>query len=584
MKSNSNFQKLDTASAVKMVLEELCQSHYGSRDDALNKKIEALWFKLRGTPMMERSTTAMAFRGFPGQGKTTAYHVACDHFAKACGLNFVVDPSDDDIKELLNTNTLKDSFLFIKHEMAGEMSNASFGGIPSKETVDGMDYMTKLPPLKLAVLKDASAGMLLLDDFNNAGASVQNIALSLLEEKRYQSLKLGNIYVGLTGNLGALDGTNVAGMSAANATRVQSYEVSDSPEAWAARSQARYNDEVGEALLSSFFSKFGDANGSGHQLFHKPSSKKDGSPYPCSREWTKALQYMRQYYFEARHHIAGGNDASFLLKDLERTAAGHLGMEAGTALKSFYYNVFNGAMPMAIAQMESGSMPDILKEKLISANTNNSNTSDGAYLANQYISALSDEAVFKLSAAIKADEDIGPILNNFVDGVYNYGLHPGLIAQANAQLKDKMIIKEKTRGMFGSINRSGLTVLNESIKDAWAKAVGGNAIAKQPLPDEPNRKLYEDTFQDVVSNAVNATSAFDEEFGQSEHMALLELEKDLKEIAEQNAALNVANSKSGNNVVTLSESNENAKESNVNKVQDHADLEDDNFNHGSFKL
>tara|TARA_Y100001934_G_C12354361_1_gene777258 strand:+ start:947 stop:2701 length:1755 start_codon:yes stop_codon:yes gene_type:complete len=517
MKNSLALPQIDTSVGIKLILEELCHSHYGNDGSELDQRIEAFWEAINDTPYMHRRDIAVSLRGGPGHGKTTAFKIASKMFCDGVGLDFVLNPSDRQLDEIHKAGKFGSTFLFVSYEMAGEMSNMTVGGIPSKATMGDEEYMTKLLYKKFAAFNMAAGGTLLLDDMSNASASVQNYALPLMEEKRSQSLELGKAFVGMTGNLGALDGTNIANTSTATASRLQTYQTRDTANNWLARLEAEYKDEIGDALLGVFFKRYeGGANPG--ELFDKPHARKDGTPFPCPRSWSKLASAVRVNFHQAKYLLKKGRDAQHIAENTARTASAIIGPEVGQKLGSFYADVFSGALPLALEQMETGELCKDSREKFDSLITSKINTAAGATASMQYINALSDEVVFQLSklrkSGVSPDSNSGQykaLIKNFVDGVYNYGLHHGTIAHAFASFKDKMVIRGDSRKHFGVQTAGGTTAVSEDFAALVGEVVAGNRIANTPMEDDPSRKLYEDTFTEVFTNSISSMAQFDED-------------------------------------------------------------------------
>lgn len=517
MRNTLALPEIDTSEGVILIFEELCHSHYRNDGSELDKRIEHAWEAIYETPYMHRPDIAVSFRGGPGHGKTTAFKIASKMFCDSVGLDFVMNPSDRQLDEIYKNNKFGNTFLFVSYEMAGEMSNMTVGGIPSKAMMGDQEYMTKLLYKKFAAFNLAAGGTLLLDDLSNASASVQNYVLPLIEEKRTQSLELGKAFVGLTGNLGAIDGTNISNTATTIPSRVQTFLVRDTINNWLLRLEADYKDEIGDALLGVFFKRY-EAGVRPGELFDKPHARKDGSAFPNPRSWGKLSTDVRINMHSAKHLLMKGRDAQHVAEKLARRASALIGTEVGPKLGSFYSDVFSGALPLALEQMKTGELCKDSREKFDALITAKINTAAGACASMQYINALSDEAVFQLSKLCKSG--VSPVDNkdaykgfikNFVDGVYNYGLHHGTIAQAFASFKDKMIIRGDSRKHFGVLTSGGTAAVSEDFAALVGEVVAGNRIANTPMEDDPSRKLYEDTFTEVFTNSISAMVQFDED-------------------------------------------------------------------------
>jgi DNA polymerase III delta prime subunit len=547
MKNKVPFKQIKSASAVKRILLELCHSHYKGDSSELDNRIEELWKVLRKTTYHKRKSMPIALLGPPGHGKTTSFKVASRMFCDAVGLDFVLNPADEQLVELNDSGQLPNCFIFISQEMAGEVSGMTVGGLPSRDKVGETEVMTKIPLMKFAMMKHAGGGCLLLDDLNNAGVSVKNVCLPILDEKRYQSLDVRNAFVGLTGNLGALDGTNVTPNSNALSNRVQTFYVEDTVEDWVMRINDEFKDEIGDALIGSFLLKFNDSNVVGRNLFSEVNNRKDGSAFASPRSWSNFAEQARGYYREARELMKIDEDISHLQEDIDESASGTVGMMAGPAIATYYHNVFTGALPIAIKQMENGVLDGKeleLMKKMVSAKKN---SPEGAYFSVQYANTLSDEASFKVNELFKAGKsmvsdrgEFKAVLTNYVDGVYNYGLHQGAIAQNMACFKDKMIVRSDSRRQIGFINKEGLTVVSDDFSKLMSEVVGSNYIANQPIPETPKVKLLEDTFVSVFANSAAAFNSFDEgmdDNSRKEQQELLDIQKQIQNMKNEHPKL-----------------------------------------------
>lgn len=521
MQNDTKLFGIDTAIGIRMILEEMCFKYHGAHDESWNKKIESLYFSLRNAPYFARQSNPLMFRGYPGMGKTTSFGVASRMFADFMGLDYKPDPTEADLEEWMKDGSISEKFILVKHEMAGEVSNMQVAGIPSKKEVDGVEYLSQLKSLKFHALTQAKAACLVIDDFLNAHASVQNQMLPIFEEGRFQGTNFGNTYIVGTGNLGAKDNTNISNMSSANATRLQSYNVTDTVENWIARAEEQYQDDIGDALLGNFFKSYlhtGDGS-----IFHKPSNDKDGSPYPCARTWSKLLGPLRVYYNEAKYFMEQGLGYDHLTTEINRAASGLVGKEAASSLEAYYTSVFSGAMPAAVQIIKDGSVNEklatILKEQLVTSR----HTQSAHWFANQFGAALADEAIaaFKKAGGDKNKED--GILNNIVSGWYDYGMEPAKISYAVASFKDKLVLRLKDKAGF--VNDEGVTQLSEDMKTRLDMIVGRNPVAQTDIGD--GNSLAEDTYVAVISNSAFVKDNFDDDLGRNTHAAIQEIAEKL---------------------------------------------------------
>jgi hypothetical protein len=128
----------------------------------------------------------------------------------------------------------------------------TLGGFSYKDNAGGSDVMAKIPLMKFAHMEHAGGGCILLDDLHNASASVANVCLSIVNEKRYQSLDVRNAYIGSTGIFGAADDKNVGANTNAEAGLFQTFYVEDTVEDWTMFINEEFKGESEDALLGSF--------------------------------------------------------------------------------------------------------------------------------------------------------------------------------------------------------------------------------------------------------------------------------------------------------------------------------------------
>lgn len=304
-------------------------------------------------------TTPIALMGPPGHGKTTAFKVAAKWFAKATGLNYVdrVDISDyinngsKESRKQLDRNT----FLFISQEFSGEVSKAGIG-LPFKSvgsaTIGGeevhLEYMRSMMPGRFQLMRECSASVLLLDDFVNASPSIQNIALSIANENRFQDLDYANVYIGVTGNLGAIDGTHTSKMSSALVSRLESHVVSDQAGDFANRLIARTADKIGDLGISSYLRR------NTQEFWTMP----DKGAFPCPRTWDAAIDAMRILV------QSKGGSLEAALQDINEMLPSHIGANGAAFLYTYLDQLVIGADPLARKMIVEGSWSEEDKRKL----------------------------------------------------------------------------------------------------------------------------------------------------------------------------------------------------------------------------
>lgn len=287
----------------------------------------------------------LALMGPPGHGKTTAFKVAAKWFAKETGLEFVDRVEVEDYQNGGELN--RDTFLFISQEFSGEVSKASIG-LPFKSVgkinVEGareeveVAYMKNMMPSRFALMRYAGASVLLLDDLPNASPTVQNLALSMTQEQRFQDMNYTGVYIGVTGNLGATDGTNTNRVSSALVSRLEMHVVADTTNEFIIRLLDRTADKIGDLGLSSFLKRNPD------NFWHMPSK---GS-FPCPRTWDKAIDAMRGIVYSK-----GGNLAESL-EEIQRTIPAFIGSGAAQQTHAYLHQIAIGADPLAKKMISDG--------------------------------------------------------------------------------------------------------------------------------------------------------------------------------------------------------------------------------------
>lgn len=311
-------------------------------EKALNAKIEKAWKELYGHEFSADVRLKVRPRGIfgpPGSGKSTAPEVACRFVAEKLDMDFVT------AKELpfiaynhINENT----FIFQNLQTAGAPSALEVLGLPSKGKFPGTDieYLDRLLPQWALKMFQAGGSFLMLDDALNASSNVQDGLMELLLSGSLNSHSFTNTVFGLTGNMGALDGTHAQKPSTALLGRLASCIAVDSPEAFCARlrQEKRLNDRNGAAFVDSL-------------LYRYPSmlsveldklGEQTGS-YQSSRSWYDTMDELRDCLDRhgGRAHIMEAREE--FIEIVERG----VGVSAAKTFDGFIEAILKKADPLA---------------------------------------------------------------------------------------------------------------------------------------------------------------------------------------------------------------------------------------------
>lgn len=476
----------------RLILDMLQRFYTRGMQPQLDERIEHSWMMHRGTPFFSGDVTPTYLRGYPGQGKTTSFKVAARRVAEMLELDWVENPADD----YLPTGS---ELLFVVQELSGQVSSVDFGGIPNVKTFPTASggeqaYMTKLANKRLTALQHAGAAVLLLDDFSNASPNIQNVALSILTENRFQGLDLGNTLVGATGNLGTADGTHVSSTSNAVVTRVANFLVVDTVEHWVSRTCQQYGDHVGDGGVAGFLYRHKD-------LFHTPKRARDGVPYPCPRSWSLFLPKLREILFSFQQKQKMAEEEPFPFDELEFEAAGLLGLEVAQRLASYYLSRIQLSDPLARDIISSGHFSEENRETFRKHYA-------GGFAANsqqfgfQYMTALGDYAAQSMVENLQQQRNSDSVINAFAEGLYSERTDHALLSYASSYFALRIILLSGSHPDVGQIDRKGRPILVDSLVEQLAVAMAKLPIAREIVErGEHGRavRLMDETFCQVVS-------------------------------------------------------------------------------------
>ena len=384
-------EEIDTEVAVRAIAQDLLYTlHRAAPDKAEKAKIEKLYNELNPQGMFHDDLSpinSILLIGPPGQGKTTAFKVAAKLIANGLGKRYL---ENGDIDRALEDGSIsKNDFVFVSQETAGVVSSLEWAGLPTakiQKAPDGTDrkVMGRLYSTRLQALADAGGGILLLDDFMNASPSIQNVGLSLTEEKRYGDLSLENAYVGLTGNMGSIDGTHTTKTSAALRNRCQIFFTQDKLQNFVRRVETdpRYRDEVGDVGICGFLQRFS-------QHFASMPNPKEMGGYNTPRSWDKFIAEARRSVYAH----GGRSGASRALPEIRRKAASLLGLEVAHQLNVYLRSMMDMADPLARQVILEGK----LDQEQLKKRFREGYSAQEQHFAYQYALALADYAAIKIN-------------------------------------------------------------------------------------------------------------------------------------------------------------------------------------------
>lgn len=335
--------------------------------------------------------------GPPGHGKTTAFREAAKKCATAMGMEYVENT------ELLSTKITKKHFGFVMQETAGVQSSIEWAGMPAKEDdpddPNGAKRMARVYSAQLLQLKKCGAGVLVMDDLLNAVPAIQNVALALTEEKRFGTLDMSSITMGITGNLGALDGTHTMRISTALRGRVKPFMVRDTPKNWIARTQRDFNDDLSDVGIVGFMTCHEN------DFSELPDPRHSGG-FACPRNWTALGVELRNIIASA----GGRANMASALTDISLACRSIVGPTKGLIAATYYHSLAQSAEPLARAVI----MDDVFDEKEIGKRYNSGFSSNQTHFGYQYASSLSDWAVQKV---ITDGGKINTAITRFLNGI-----------------------------------------------------------------------------------------------------------------------------------------------------------------------
>jgi hypothetical protein len=374
---NLGLREVDTNQVIRQIARDILLSMHGKDNEQI---------------------TSILLVGPPGHGKTTSFKEASKLVASALGMEFLENAKLDAVDRIDPDK----HFVFVSQETAGVVSALEWLGLPSKAILqdgspDGVPVMGRLYSARLRKAEMAGGSCVLLDDFLNASPSIQNVGLSLTEEKRFNDLNLTKSYIGLTGNLGAHDGTHTSPVSTALRNRCRVLFIQDKQPNFVARVQSRYRDAIGDAAVLGFMNRHDEC------FAEMPDPKQRGG-YATPRSWDK-------FIVEARRAVrAAGGSLAGAMEDLSMNSAALLGLAVSQKYVGYMNSYIKSADPLAREIIMEGRFD----KKKIEEKMKEGLSAEGQYFNYQLAIALSDYAAIKV---VKDNGDYKQAVERFVQGV-----------------------------------------------------------------------------------------------------------------------------------------------------------------------
>jgi len=484
----------------KLVRDLLQKAHTGGIDLSRDKQVEKAYELKFGFPFFKYAPTSTNLRGFPGQGKTTAYKAAAKEVAEMLSMNLIVQPERP-------IPISKNDIVLTIVNLSGEVSNMAVSGVPKvidEKDVQGnitYSYTQRMPPFGLAASASAGLAIIVMDDMPNASPNIQNIANDLLDQGKAQGLDLGqHALVGATGNLGAIDGTHVSATSSATATRANNYMVEDNVSDWCERTINLYSDAVSDAGVTTFLKRHPD-------YFHKPTKNKKGEPYPTARSWSRAVEEHFRPMMAAIHHLPPGTDPNIISLPAIEMASGLIGTETAEKLGGFYASYINDSLPLAEEIMKTGALSDTSKDVLAQRYSDGVSDDQETFLM-QFYSALCDKASQMMVEQHVTNPNkaaFSQTVNNLMTGFYGLDLNTSHLGYAADYLSNRLISLAKNDEIGVVHPTSQMRILNPKFLDAFTKVAGKHRDAMAKVNDD--KTVFEDT---VLDQLMGNDVSFDE--------------------------------------------------------------------------
>jgi len=498
---------ISTKQLIKLLKQDMLANFYTENPSteaqkSRNAHIEDVYLKEFNKPFFSYKVEPHHGAGRPGVGKTTSFMVAGNWVSEQLGLNFVPNPVGE-------YKATKDDFVIVTLELSGETSKTVVSGVPVVVDVDGQKYTMSAPPLAFENLQNAGGSMLLLDDMPNALPGIQNMCLSLMERKGFQTISIGeNTFVGSTGNLGKLDGTNISSTSSANASRRQNWLVYDTPEDWCQRAiqQKGPSHQRGDAYFAGFFEQHPD-------LFSTITKSKNGEPFATPRTWSKFLNFARVAFAQYEQMLDANSAKSnvhFDMPELMLRAHSLVGGDATNKLKAYYLTITNNVMPIA-KKLISGEPLSDAQVGLIKDHSSKVGTESELFFSqlNRTLGEFAALSVSKVIAEKPADwvEQSKPILERYTKALVDNVLKLNRVDKIGSSFisfSNKLCSLHNSESVAQFSKVTGAPKLKPDLARELVVAFAKNPETHAKIGDKP---IWKVCGSDVVTNVANYETA-----------------------------------------------------------------------------
>ncbi len=326
-------------------------------------------------------------KGPPGHGKSEVVEQAAREFATLVGLEFT--------NQIPEGGATKEHFLYVVRELTGETSTLATRGIYERVTLRGSAVTQRVPYADFHAAREAGLALILFDDFSSALEPVKTSLLGLLRRREAEGQDFRSMFLVLTGNLGDSDDTYTTPDGAAIRGRTEMWYLEDTLDAFVARMEQTYSDELGDGLVSAFLEAHPDAFAP-----DRPRAATD-KPWPQPRTWEHVARNMRSL-LHLRAATGGGTPLTGpALIDAVRIEASPVGLQHASLFAAFVESALSSAWPLAEALMAAGdgdAPDDVVQQVIAQAGRGTRNNVDGNETAfqQQYVNACATIAATRL--------------------------------------------------------------------------------------------------------------------------------------------------------------------------------------------